>query len=49
MIAGVRASATASGLMSEADFDRGIADLHRAAEPEGVFVYTFFKATAAIP
>jgi hypothetical protein len=27
MIAGIRASALASGLMSEADFDRGVADL----------------------
>jgi hypothetical protein len=27
-------------------FDKGIADLYRTAEPDGVFCYTFFKATA---
>ncbi len=31
-------------MMSEADWDRGIADLYRTAEPDGVFCYTFFKA-----
>ena len=44
MIEGVRDPAIASGLMSAADFDRGIADLNRTAEPDGVFCYTFFKA-----
>jgi hypothetical protein len=44
MIEGVREPAIASGLMSAADFDRGIADLNRTAEPDGVFCYTFFKA-----
>jgi hypothetical protein len=34
------------GMMSEADFDKGIADLHRTAEADGVFCYTFFKAGA---
>ena len=29
-----------------ADFDRGVADLHRTAEADGVFCYTFFKARA---
>ncbi len=46
MIEGVRESALASGLMSAADFDRGIADLYRTAEVDGVFCYTFFKAVA---
>jgi hypothetical protein len=32
--------------MSEADFDKGVADLYRAAEAGGVFCYTFFKAGA---
>jgi hypothetical protein len=32
--------------MSAADFDRGIADLYRTAAADGVFCYTFFKATA---
>ena len=48
MIEGVRKPAIVSGLMSEADFDRGIADLYRTAEPGGVFCYTFFKGTATV-
>ena len=44
MVEGVRNSAVANELISEADFDRGIADLHRTAEIDGVFCYTFFKA-----
>jgi hypothetical protein len=32
--------------MSEADFDKGIADLYRTTEADGVFCYTFFKASA---
>lgn len=27
-------------------FDKGINDLHRTTEPDGVFCYTFFKAIA---
>jgi SAM-dependent methyltransferase len=46
MIEGIRPSALESGLMSEADFDRGVADLYRTAEADGVFCYTFFKASA---
>ncbi len=46
MIEGIRKSSVESGLMSEADFDRGVADLHRTAEADGVFCYTFFKARA---
>jgi len=46
MIEGVRAPALDAGLMSVRDFDRGIADLYRTAEADGVFCYTFFKATA---
>jgi len=46
MIEGVRTSAIEAGLLSPADFDRGIADLYRTAEPGGVFCYTFFKAVA---
>jgi hypothetical protein len=47
MIEGVRKPALAAGLMSAADFDRGIADLYRSAAKDGVFNYMFFKATAA--
>lgn len=46
MIEGIRKSALESELMSEADFDKGVADLYRTAETDGVFCYTFFKASA---
>jgi SAM-dependent methyltransferase len=49
MIAGVRERALAAGLMTSDDFDRGVADLARCAKPDGVFVYTFFRATAQKP
>lgn len=44
MVEGVRAEALSRRLMTEKDWDRGIADLYRSAEPDGVFCYTFFKA-----
>ncbi len=44
MVEGVRKASIANRLISEADFDRGIADLYRTAEIDGVFCYTFFKA-----
>jgi SAM-dependent methyltransferase len=46
MIAGIRDAAIAAGLLSAGEFDAGIADLYRTAEPGGVFCYTFFKAVA---
>lgn len=46
MIEGVREPALSAGLIDAATFDRGIADLHRTAEADGVFCYTFFKAVA---
>jgi hypothetical protein len=46
MIEGIRKPALESRLMSEADFNQGITDLYRTAEDDGVFCYTFFKATA---
>jgi SAM-dependent methyltransferase len=46
MIEGIRTSALESKIISEADFDDGIAGLYRTAEADGVFCYTFFKATA---
>ncbi|MGE0873130.1 MAG: methyltransferase domain-containing protein [Burkholderiales bacterium] len=46
MVEGIRAPAIESGLMSAADFDRGIADLERTTQADGVFCYTFFKAGA---
>lgn len=49
MMASVRDEAVAAGLATPADWDRGVADLLRAAGPEGTFHYTFFKATAVNP
>jgi len=46
MIAGVRDAALEAGLLDAAAFDLGIEALHRTAEPDGVFCFTFFKATA---
>jgi SAM-dependent methyltransferase len=45
MIEGVRQPALDHKLLSAAEFDQGIADLYRTAENDGVFCYTFFKAT----
>jgi len=46
MIDGVREPAVRAGMMSAEDFDAGIRALHRAAEDDGVFCYTFFKGVA---
>jgi protein-L-isoaspartate O-methyltransferase len=46
MIEGVRPAAVAAGIADPDGFDRGIADLYRTADPDGVFCYTFFKAVA---
>ena len=47
MIAGVREDAVRAGLCDEGAFDAGLAALERTARPGGVFLYTFFKATAS--
>ncbi|MGW1174448.1 methyltransferase domain-containing protein [Kitasatospora sp. NPDC002543] len=49
MVEAVRAEALAAGLTTPEAFDRGIAELRRAAEPGGTFHYTFFKAVAVRP
>jgi trans-aconitate methyltransferase len=46
MIEGVRDAALAAEIIDAATFDAGIRDLYRTAEADGVFCYTFFKATA---
>jgi ubiquinone/menaquinone biosynthesis C-methylase UbiE len=46
MIEGVRDAALAAGITSAEDFDAGVRDLHRTAEADGVFCYTFFKGIA---
>ena len=43
MIEGVEEKAVNSGLISRDSFKKGINDLYRTAEPDGVFSYTFFK------
>ena len=45
MIEGVRESAVQAGLIDATIFDDGIRALYRTTEPDGVFCYTFFKAT----
>jgi SAM-dependent methyltransferase len=49
MVAGIRDQAIAAGLAMPAAFDAGIAALLRTTEPDGMFGYTFFKATAERP
>ena len=46
MVEGIRTAALDAGQIPPAEFDQGIADLYRSAEPDGVFCYTFFKAVA---
>ena len=43
MIEGVRESALEAGIIEPETFDAGVRDLHRTAEADGVFCYTFFK------
>ena len=46
MVEGVRDQVLSLGMMDEPTWNKGIADLYRATEPDGTFCYTFFKATA---
>jgi SAM-dependent methyltransferase len=43
MIEGVRDAAIAAGITAPDAFDAGVRGLHRTAEADGVFCYTFFK------
>ena len=47
MVEGARDSAIARGFIDAEAWDRGIRDLHRTSERDGVFCYTFFKAVAS--
>jgi hypothetical protein len=49
MVEGVRDRALASGALSPREWQAGIADLARTAEPDGTFCYCFFKAVALRP
>jgi ubiquinone/menaquinone biosynthesis C-methylase UbiE len=44
MVEGIRDQAIGSGMIDEETFDKGVKDLYRAAESDGTFNYTFFKA-----
>lgn len=44
MVEGVKEQALGSGMTDEKSWAKGIADLYRTAEDDGVFNYTFFKA-----
>ncbi len=44
MIEGVRESAVKAGIIEQQVFEKGVRDLYRTAERDGVFCYTFFKA-----
>lgn len=43
MIEGVGEKAIQQGIVDRLTFEKGIKDLYRTAEPDGVFSYTFFK------
>jgi SAM-dependent methyltransferase len=47
MVEGVRDQAVSLGLIDPRTWEKGIADLYRATEPDGTFCYTFFKGVAA--
>ena len=50
MVEGIREKALAAGLIDQAMFDQGIADLRATGTaPEGTFCYTFFKAMGFKP
>lgn len=49
MVASVRDKALAGGLTTAGEWDQGIADLHRTADDDGSFHYTFFKGVAVNP
>jgi ubiquinone/menaquinone biosynthesis C-methylase UbiE len=44
MIEGVRDAVLSAGLIDQITFDKGIRDLYRTTETDGVFCYAFFKA-----
>jgi ubiquinone/menaquinone biosynthesis C-methylase UbiE len=45
MTEGIRESAIKAGIIEQHLFEKGIEDLYRTAETDGVFCYTFFKGT----
>jgi hypothetical protein len=49
MVEAVRELALKAGLAAAEHFDKGVAELYRTAEDDGVFCYTFFKACGVNP
>ena len=49
MIEGIRNAALKAGIVDQIIFDKGIQDLYRTIEADGVFCYTFFKAIGTKP
>lgn len=45
MVAGVKDASISSGMIDEETWKKGIDGLCRTTEPDGIFCYTFFKAT----
>ena len=45
MVEGIGEAAQEQGMISREDWERGIRDLYRTCDDDGVFCYTFFKAT----
>ena len=43
MIEGIKEKAIKSSIMEAASFDRGVQDLYRTTQSDGIFCYTFFK------
>jgi len=48
MVEGVRDTVLSRGMMEKDEWKKGIADLKRTCEPDGVFCYTFFSATGKV-
>ncbi len=48
MVEGVKEQALAAGMMSPAEWDQGIAQLHQTAAEGGTFLYTFFKGRGRV-
>ncbi|MEW6571928.1 MAG: methyltransferase domain-containing protein [Nitrospirota bacterium] len=49
MIEGIRTAALKARIVDQIVFDKGIQDLYRTTEADGVFCYTFFKAIGTKP
>jgi SAM-dependent methyltransferase len=49
MVEGARGEIVGRSLMTSPDFDAAVAELLRAAEPDGVFCYTFLKGVGLAP